>query len=257
MLSFTKVDGLLYEKSNSYHDIQVVDDYDLWQRFFFLNGAYASGITIDSKESSFWYIQELRRQIEKDKPTNILVIGAAGFSFPQEISSYDFIKNIDVIDVDGSLKNIAEQYFLQEKLSDKIQFFPEPSRYFLTHTQEKYDFILVDAYTGHSLPSQVATLEFFQQLSQLSDNIYLNLILTSDLSTQLGKNIMTTLQVVFPNIYYKNASLFDYGWSVNVLVTNKKNEWYRLNSIDSGQIYTDNKNSIEYDKFLFEQEWYR
>jgi hypothetical protein len=39
--------------------------------------------------------------------------------------------NIDVLDIDKDLKDISEKYFLQKKLSDKINFYPESARFYL------------------------------------------------------------------------------------------------------------------------------
>jgi hypothetical protein len=47
------------------------------------------------------------------------------------------------------LKDISEKYFLQEKLSKKINFIVEPSRYFLNNTiknKKIYDEVVIDIY---------------------------------------------------------------------------------------------------------------
>ena len=73
--------------------------------------------------------------------------------------------NIDVIDIDKDLKEISEKYFLQKKLSEKINFYPESARFYLNKIDwKKYDAVVVDAYSWQSLPSQLLTLEYFQKL---------------------------------------------------------------------------------------------
>jgi spermidine synthase len=52
---------------------------------------------------------------------------------------------VDVIDVDSSLKEISEKYFLQEKVDEKINFINKPARYFLNNAK-KYDVIVIDIY---------------------------------------------------------------------------------------------------------------
>jgi hypothetical protein len=39
---------------------------------------------------------------------------------PQELASRDFIKHIDLIDIDPRVFPVAEEEFLQEKLNEKI-----------------------------------------------------------------------------------------------------------------------------------------
>jgi hypothetical protein len=51
--------------------------------------------------------------------------------------------------VDSSLKDLSEKYFLKEKLSNKINFIVEPSRYFLNQAIKNnkfYDDIVIDIY---------------------------------------------------------------------------------------------------------------
>ena len=50
-----------------------------------------------------------------------------------ELSEIESIKNIDVIDIDKDLKEISEKYFLQKKLSEKINFYPQSARFFLNN----------------------------------------------------------------------------------------------------------------------------
>jgi hypothetical protein len=101
-----------------------------------------------------------------------------------------------VVDVDGTLKDISETYFLQKKLSNKITFYAEPSRFFLNSTikkQKKYDIVVVDTYIGDSLPPQTLTHEFFQSLQSVSDTIYLNIITDSSLKSQFSQSLFATL----------------------------------------------------------------
>ena len=248
--------SILYESSNAYQDVRIVEDQNSWYRIFSLDGAYSSGIDIYSWESFFPYIQEVRDLVEQEQPSDILVIGAAWFTFPQEVSRYDYVESIDVVDIDGSLKKITEKYFLQENLSTKINFIPQPSRYFLSSSESSYDMIFVDVYTGQSIPAQVLTREFFSELKSKSDQIYLNLVLDPTLSSQLALRTIDTLLSVFPEVYYKNMNE-ENKQITNFIFTNNEKEWYQKASQYGNIIYTDDKHSIEYDKFLFQQSLYR
>ncbi|MDQ7009643.1 MAG: fused MFS/spermidine synthase [Candidatus Gracilibacteria bacterium] len=187
------------------------------------------------------------------KAKNILVIGAAGFTFPNDISKFDFVENIDVVDIDPELKDIAEKYFLEEKLSNKIKFFPEPSRFFINNKIneklfKKYDLILVDAYSGKSLPPQVLTKEFFENLEKIGNNIFLNIIIDRELNSIFAENLLTTLDNSFGEVYYKDVNIGILGFT-NLIISNKNNKKYIKNKVNSGTIYTDNKNSIELDLY--------
>lgn len=53
-------------------------------------------------------------------PKRVLVIGTAGFTYPQAVAGLECVEQIDAIDVDGKVVEAAELYFLQEKLDPKI-----------------------------------------------------------------------------------------------------------------------------------------
>ncbi len=242
---------ILFEKANAYHNIKIYDADE--KRIFSINWSYSSGINLDNKKSFFWYIKETEKKLYETKSKNILVIWAAGFTLPNDVSHYDFVKNIDVIDIDSSLKNITEKYFLEKKLSDKIKFFPEPSRFFLNRKLKekkfkKYDFILIDAYSGKTPPAQLLTLEFFENLNKIWNNIYLNIILDVKLESDFSKNVFATVNKAFWKSYYKNVSKKKWRFA-NILITNQKNKTYLENKINLEKVYRDDKNTIELDIF--------
>lgn len=244
-------EGTLFQKANAYHNIRIFEDEETSKRYFLMNDAFSSGIDTNSKESFFWYIREVKKQLRLEKPRNVLVIWAAGFTFPQEIAQFDFVERIDVVDVDKSLPDITEKYFLQEKLSEKIHFYAQPSRYFLNTVESTYDFIFIDVYTGRSLPPQVLTQEFFQKVSSLGKSIYFNFILDASFSSHFAHNLFSTLESVFPEVYYKEVNGVVEGIT-NIIVTNISSSWYTKNTLQEGSIYTDDRHTIEYDSFLLE-----
>lgn len=169
-------ENIIFKKANSYHNIIIYNSEDNSKKIFTQNSGFSSWIETKTKNSFFKYIIEIKEQIIKEKYENIAIIWAAGFTLPNELSEYDFIKNIDVVDVDSELKDITEKYFLEKKLSEKINFINFPSRYFLNKTikeNKKYDAIIIDIYVWNSLAPQTLTLEFFNLLTRVSNNIYI------------------------------------------------------------------------------------
>ncbi len=241
--------GAIYHSSNAYHDISIIDDSFQDTRVFSLDGAYSSGISLSVGESFFRYIQEAKQHVQTLKPKKILVIGAAGFTFPQEVAQFDFVESVDVVDVDPSLKVIAEEYFLEEKLSEKIDFYPDPARFFLRNISQKYDFVFIDAYSGFTIPQQVLTKEFFEQLVGISDAIYLNLILDTDLDSDFSINTLFTIDSVFPSVFYRDVNRRG-NHLTNFVVTNLDSPGYTKRPSQKGKIYSDDKNSVELDRFI-------
>ncbi|MDD3794054.1 MAG: fused MFS/spermidine synthase [Candidatus Gracilibacteria bacterium] len=245
--------NIIYKTSNSYHNL-IIANIENDKRVFFQNAGYASGIDLNTGNSFFKYIIEIKNKLIENRYENIAIIGAAGFTLPNEMSQFDFIKNIDVVDIDGSLKEISEKYFLEKNLSDKINFINEPSRYFLQNTiknNKKYDAIVIDIYHGDSLPPQTLTLEFFQNLKKISENIYINMITDNNLKSDFSKKLLNTMESSFGEIYYKDVNQYkQINSKTNFVMTNLNLEGYEKYKKENDLgIYTDDKHSIEIDLY--------
>lgn len=245
--------NIIFAKSNSYHNIYIIEDGE-WKRIFSQNLWYSSGIDIKTKESYFNYIKEIKSQILNWNYENIAIIWAAWFTLPQELSKENKIKNIDVIDVDPELKDISEKYFLQEKISKKVNFIPESARYFINKSineNKKYDAIVIDIYIWKSLPAQTLTYEFYKSLTQISDDIFINIITDRDMKSEFSKRLLKTMFQAFWNVEYKDVNAYtSMSKNTNFVVTNKETDWYKKYSSDENEnIYTDDKNSIEIDLY--------
>lgn len=244
---------IIYETSNSYHNL-VVKNIDENRRVLFQNSWYASGINLKTWNSFFKYIIEIKNKLEKNEYKNIAIIWAAWFTLPNEISEFKFVENIDVVDIDWSLKSISEKYFLEKTLSKKINFINEPSRYFLQNTiddNKKYDAVVIDIYHWDSLPPQTLTLEFFQNLKKISENIYINMITDNKLKSDFSNKLLNTMELWLWEIYYKDVNQYkEENAKTNFVITNLNIEWY-IKYVKNNDlwIYTDNKHSIEIDLF--------
>lgn len=242
----------IFKHANSYHNIEIINTSGN-KRLFIQNWWYASWIDTLKNESFFKYIIEIKQRIIESKDSNILIIWWAGFTLPNELSKQNFVKNIDVVDVDSSLKDISEKYFLQEEINNKVNFYPQASRYFLYNAikkEKKYDSVVIDIYVWNSLAPQTLTYEFFESLTKVSNNIYINLITDKNLESKFSKKVLNTMSKAFNWIYYKDVNSNENYSLTNYIITNKEiknynkyidknNEWY----------YYDNKNSIEIDLF--------
>ena len=176
------------------------------RRLFSMNGSNSSGIDITTGKSYFGYIQDITRIIDEQKPKKVLIIGAAGFTLPQDIATRDYIEVLDVCDIDGALDHIAEEEFLGEKLHPKINFYKQSARYLIREkilAGEKYDMIFIDAYNGRiSIPSELLTKEFFDSVKKISQgNISMNLIIDSTWQSDLARKLSNTLAASLGEVY--------------------------------------------------------
>src|SRR5437763_1344425 len=82
----------------------------------------ASGIYTDNGETAFAYVREADTALAAAGSEQVLVIGAAGFTFPRDAAGLPLVKRIDAVDVDPSVLEIAERHFLQRPLPSKVRF---------------------------------------------------------------------------------------------------------------------------------------
>ncbi|MGI8494323.1 MAG: fused MFS/spermidine synthase [Pyrinomonadaceae bacterium] len=109
-----------------------------------------------------------------------LIIGGAGYSFPKEYLRKYPDKQIDTVEIDPQMTEIARDYF-RLKDDPNLQFFHEDGRIFLNKAAAKtYDVILLDAFGSvYSIPFQLTTREAVHKMNAtLTDDgvVILNLI---------------------------------------------------------------------------------
>lgn len=246
--------NIVHTQGTEYNDIVIYEKDN--RRLFSMNWSNSSGLDMTTWKSYFWYIQDVTDIIDREQPKKILVIGAAGFTLPQDIAGRDYVEQVDVCDIDGSLDAIAQEHFLQEDLHEKIVFFKESARYFINKKiaqWEKYDFIFIDAYNGKiSIPSELLTEEFFESVAQISRwPITMNVIMDAGWTSTFAKKLSNTLDRSLDTVYVQSK---DNRWIVsgfdNFILSSSPITGYKPLITYPGLLsYTDNLNTLEHDKY--------
>lgn len=252
-----RIAGVIYHHDSAYQEILVRDS--IWQdtgepaRYFHTDRAFSSWFLKASKESPFDYLVEVMKITDSIKPKLVLVIGTAWFTYPYQLAKLPYVEQIDAVDIDPSIKRIAEEYFFEETLSEKIHFIPQSARYVLHQAKKewkRYDLILVDAYNGKNIPDELATQEFFADLKAIGtpEWIVFNFILDSGLETTLAKKLLTTVRSVFPAVWTKNVTNNPQKTFDNFIATTWQFDTnYTVFDTQSNELYTDDKRSTETD----------
>ena len=144
---------------------------------------------------------------------NVLLIGGAGYSYPKYYISHYPNKNIDVVEIDEGITNIAKEYFYLNKLikdynleeNQRLKLIHDDGRTHLNNNSKKYDAILNDAFSGNTPAKTLTTLEHNKNIKKsLNEN---GVYLTNIISSLEGKNSkflkaeVNTLKQVFKNVY--------------------------------------------------------
>lgn len=159
-----------------------------------------------------------------------LLIGGAGYTFPNEyLKKYPQAK-IDVVEIDPQMTEIAQKFFRLED-HPHLNIIHQDGRVFLNQTESnKYDVVLMDAFGSlFSVPFQLTTIEAVRHISRvLKDDgvIIFNLggAIKGDSSKFLQAELKTYRQV-FPKVYlFKINSDYTDEQLQNLIIVACKNE---------------------------------
>jgi hypothetical protein len=129
-------------------------------------------IYADTKESPFDYLHEVMSITDTIKPKRVLVIWTAWFTYPYQLSKLDYVEQIDAVDIDGSIQTNRWDLFSPRDNSHQKSPLSRNRQDMLINQAIKawksYDLILLDAYNGKTLPDELATVEFFAWIKQLT-----------------------------------------------------------------------------------------
>jgi spermidine synthase len=218
---------VVFEKDTPYSHLLVKDQGGT--RIMFLNGMPDSGMYLnDSIELVFPYTRyfalgwTFNHNISK-----VLFVGGGGFSGPKKFLRDYPMAEVDVVEIDPDVILAARRYFHVNE-TPRLTVYNQDGRTYLTHTQTKYDLIVLDAYTKTYVPFHLLTREFFELLyDRLTEDgvIVSNLIAsfvgdTSDLFWAEYK----TVEGVFPSLYVFRTSERGSGWVQNIMLVATKND---------------------------------
>lgn len=159
-----------------------------------------------------------------------LLIGGAGYSYPKHYISKNLEKNMDVVEIDGEITEIAKEYFyLNDLIEDynlnenkRLGLITDDGRTYLNNNDKKYDAILNDAFSGSTPAKTLTTKEAIERIKEsLNEN---GLYLTNVISSLEGENskfikaIINTLKQVFKNVYLVPCQTIDVDTVQNNMV---------------------------------------
>jgi len=182
-------------------------------------------------------------------PKKILILGAGGFTMGlgDEINDYTFV------DINPQIKEFAEQEFLKQKLSKNKKFVPVGARIFLNQDNNKYDLIIVDAFSNpKTIPPQLLTVEFYKRIKDhLKDDgtVALNFVISPSLRDASSVKIDNTLRTVFYPLV-RQAQWVEGNYYLKDKKSPVVYSYFHASheKFDNDGVYTDNKNTYFRDR---------
>lgn len=182
-------------------------------RYYKQSGAYSSATFVDNDKKYdlvFDYLKKYDEMFKYGDVKNVLMIGGAAYQYPKYYISHYPDKKMDVVEIDPASTEIAKQYFyLNDLINDygeeRIRLYNEDGRVYLSESQEKYDAVLNDAFSGAEPVGTLATMEAAREIknSLKKDGVYMSNVLgaVSGERSKFLKAEAKTLQKVFAHVY--------------------------------------------------------
>ena len=251
---------LIYEKETPYSHLDITDFGNT--RTLYLNGLPHSRMYIDRpNELAFTYTKYFHMgMLLNPNVENVLFVGGGGFSGPKNfLVSYPDLK-VDVVEIDPDVIAAAKEYFTVNE-NPNLSIFNEDARNFLSNTDQKYDIIILDAFSKSYVPFHLMTLEYFELLKE---KMRPNGVVISNLpgslvgdTSDLFRDVYKTMKQVFPTLYIFTTE--HNTWSVQnlmVLATNTDKQYskYELRKLASDTDINASLDSVDYLDHLYDSE---
>lgn len=199
---------VLYQADGVYEKITIEDTMyrDRPTRLLRQDRSLSGAMFPDSDELVFDYTKYYGLyRIFSPEPEKALFIGGGSYTLPMALLNEDQSVEIDVVEIEPSLFDLAKTYFNATD-DPRLENFVLDGRRFLHDSTESYDLIYSDVYRSHfSIPSHMTTTEFFEVAKERlnEDGVFMANIIgrTSRQSPSLLWSEIATFKSVFPNMY--------------------------------------------------------
>ena len=175
-ISFSiKVKEVLHSEKTPYQQLDFYDSYELG-RFFTLDG-----IMMANEKDEFIYHEMIVHTPLSVNPKikDVLVIGGGDGGSVRELTKYDTISKIDMVEIDEAVVKGCIKYFpiTTKGLNDpRVTLFFEDGLNYVTKTSKKYDLIIVDSTDPIGPGEGLFSKDFYQQCDRILtiDGILIN-----------------------------------------------------------------------------------
>lgn len=140
-----------------------------------------------------------------DSIGSALMIGGGANNYASRLFADHPRAHLDVVEIDPEVTRVTNEFFQTPGGAERISYIHEDGRTYVNRTGKTYDTIILDAFSGYTIPFQLTTVEFFENARRRlgpKGTIVINTI--SALEGEQGKMFEAqyrTLGQAFPYIY--------------------------------------------------------
>jgi spermidine synthase len=205
MTTETQQFKILTRTRSPFNDIFVIERENLREMWFQGSGRFYLQTRIDLDRPGDLVLIYTRLLLAplmwNPHPCRILMIGLGGGVLPRFLSEVYPDIEIDVVEMDARVTELARRYF-DFKESPRLRVFEDDGRAFVKQRSQKYDMVFLDAFKGGSVPYHLKTIEFYREIAQslneegvLVTNLY-------GKSNALKPSDRKTLEAVFQRVSF-------------------------------------------------------
>ncbi len=155
----------------------------------------------------------------KENP-KILILGNGTGTYATMLKEYNKVNcDITAVEIDQKIIDYSYEYF---HMNNEVKVICDDGRNYITRTNDKYDIILVDAYTSVSAPFHMTTVEFFSSVKEhlnIDGLMMMNINMTSNAPGSINQALCDTAYSVFNNLYtykvYNGSGIEAYAYNGN------------------------------------------
>ena len=195
-------DGLIAHTETAYNDIFVSKVKTLlkmsfqWKGWYF----YESAVNlVDGDDLPMLYARVVGlAAVYPQDIKRVLVLGLGGGAVPLYLARFLPDATVDSVEVDPGVIEAAKKYFgLRE--TERFHLIESDGRIYLNRHSEKYDIIVLDAFSGSYIPFHMMTKEFYQLVR---DHLAPHGVVAINIlpSVKLYDSNVRTLKLVFDNL---------------------------------------------------------
>jgi spermidine synthase len=154
-------DKILFQRDTAYHHIRVTQlGSTNWLRF---DNLTQGAVNLEWPHRSILRYDEALMLSFALRPAirRVCVIGLGGGSFPRAVARLDPEAEIETVEIDPVVRDVAQRYFLYKE-TDRVRTVIEDGRVFLARPGAPYDLIVLDAFNSTGTPFHLTTREFFE-----------------------------------------------------------------------------------------------
>ncbi len=209
-------ESVLFSQQSMQGQIKVIEQNDY--RCLLIDGAIQSCLEKETQKSKLPYNDFIKLGFfSKPEMDTALLIGLGAGETVNELNKLGLV--VEAVEINPAVVKTAKDYFGFEGIA-----YIEDGRRFIKNTDKKYDYIVLDAFKGHSAAPHLLTMESFLETKKtLNENgliaVHINVLADED---DEARAIFKTLTKVFKNVF----ALREEGEFVSVVVLATDSEFF-------------------------------